>query len=535
MSVNLYEMFPGKTGSGDASYEESGWTEAADADALVAPDTRHRFGTPAFGNGEECLKLVVRPGNRSANIEKTDVSAATNSYCAIGFCVGSTNLLDLADGSYHINLRLRDSSGNNAVQCKLRKNGSALKFIFSRYSGGSLVESAYQATIQVGVWYLFECRYGSSIGWAWKLTGGAYDGTVLDSGTLSSPRANVARIKLGFQSDTGTAHSETTLYVSRVVLADNSPDAWIGQRPINDYAYQNIAWMDQVSVVEASDELPAYSFGLGHAAVSQVAWTASLATQAGAQAAYGRGFERLIVSGPAFAAGVAGLSLSAPAYVSGQGSSQAVTSQRAAWLRGADRLQASRFAYAAGIGAAAHAISAFLQGALGTSGQQGAYLGGSGSHLEASLPAFSAAFAGLAVQSAAYVVCGLPQGKVGFQSGVEQLVFSCPRLYPLRQPRERLQVICRTAGGTVRVQDKGLGVRRLRLAFRGLSAEDYAALERWFETVSVGALHPFTLIDEAGGESLVRWTGGFDFEQTASGRWAGEIQLEEVAISEVNA
>ncbi len=114
--------------------------------------------------------------------------------------------------------------------------------------------------------------------------------------------------------------------------------------------------------------------------------------------------------------------------------------------------------------------------------------------------------------------------------GGQQLTFSVGRTYPLRQPRERLQVLSRSAAGTLRVADKGLSsVRRLRLAFRGLPAADHAALLTWYEEVACGSLNPFTFTDEAGAAHTVRWSGPFDLEQAATGRYSGEVVLEEVA------
>jgi hypothetical protein len=230
-----------------------------------------------------------------------------------------------------------------------------------------------------------------------------------------------------------------------------------------------------------------------------------------------------------YAAGFSSLAAGQPAYAAGQSSATSLTAGRSAYLAGSDHLQAGKTAYAAGFVTLGASQAAFTPGALGGLGQQPAYLGGSGDYLAADLPAHCFGLATLSGQLGGYVVCGLPAGRVGFRLGLEQLAFSCPRTYPLREPRERLQIVARSAGGTLRVQDKGVGTRKVRLAFRGMPGADYAALLRWYEEISVGALNAFTFIDEGGVERQVRWLNELDFEQTASGRYSGELTLEEVS------
>jgi hypothetical protein len=204
-----------------------------------------------------------------------------------------------------------------------------------------------------------------------------------------------------------------------------------------------------------------------------------------------------------------------------------------AWLEGTlpPHVEGGLPAFTCGVGSLAAGRPAFVRGREAHSAGLSSWLAGADyAALTAGLGAFvvSLSTEPLSATQAAHLVGGLPPGCVGFSAAGAQLAFSVGRTYPLRQPRERLQVVSRSAGGSLRVADKGCSLRLIRLAFRGLSAADYAALTDWFEQVAVGALNTFTFIDEESATHSVRWIGGLSFEQTHHGRYSGEITLERV-------
>jgi hypothetical protein len=530
MARFLDESFPGKTGAGDVLFDETGWdyTSYVAATNSLNANCRLRLGPDAFGFGEECLQLVMRADSGMCAIDMTSTYFGTRqrAFMVFDFAVGWTDLLDKASGSYHSIFRNRSASANNCMMISLKNVSGVLKLHLQYRTNNTNTEASEEPTIVVGTPYRLECYYtGSTYSGTkqciWKLDGVTI-GTYALTGTI---RTDVGEVRVGGINVAGFPGSETTLYIYRVVADDSG---WVGARPVNNYAYQNIAWMDQVVTVEMTGSLPAYAFGLGHGAWAQPGYAAGLAAAVAAQEGYACGVWGVTGSRNSYAAGFSSLAAGQPAYAAGQSSATSLTAGRSAYLAGSHYLQAGRPGYALGFASAGASQAAFTPGALGGLGQQPAYLGGSGDYLAASVQAHTLGLAPLSGQLAACVVCGLPLGRVGFRLGLEQLAFSCPRTYPLREPRERLQVVARSAGGTLRVQDKGVGTRKVRLAFRGLSGADYAALLRWYDEISVGALNAFTFIDEGGVERQVRWLGALEFEQSASGRYSGELTLEEV-------
>lgn len=257
----------------------------------------------------------------------------------------------------------------------------------------------------------------------------------------------------------------------------------------------------------------AYLAGFDWGVLQQPAFLAACGAASGQQGACARGGEPVVTVQGAFAQGAQGLPAAQSAFLGGEALSGAVTAL--AFVAAHEGLTLSGPAFAAGLEALGGTTLAYLSGSSGLSagGQQPGWLCGLGQ------------VGGLC---RACLVAGLNAGQLSFRLGDEQLVFSCGRLYPLRAPRERLQVVLRTAGGSLRVQDKGTLKRQIKLAFRGLAAADHAALARWYEEVAVGALNAFSFADEHGAERQVRWLGAFEFEETAAGRFAGAIELEEV-------
>jgi hypothetical protein len=132
------------------------------------------------------------------------------------------------------------------------------------------------------------------------------------------------------------------------------------------------------------------------------------------------------------------------------------------------------------------------------------------------------------ISPAVTVQAGQQAGCLVFQLGTQSILISCGRVYPVREPKERLQVVSRTAGGTIRVVDKGVKVRTIVLTFKDLRGSDYAALDDWYDNVAVGAFNAFSFVDELGLTYTVRWMSTLDFQETANNRYGGDITLERV-------
>lgn len=118
---------------------------------------------------------------------------------------------------------------------------------------------------------------------------------------------------------------------------------------------------------------------------------------------------------------------------------------------------------------------------------------------------------------------------IRFVLGGNSLTFSKGIQYPVQKPAEKTQVIDRTGGGTLQVEDLGVTIRQFPIAFRSLPLADYEALSSWHDTISNGAQNPFTYYDEDGLAHTVRMlTTKLDFQQTSYQRFSGDLLLEVV-------
>lgn len=116
-----------------------------------------------------------------------------------------------------------------------------------------------------------------------------------------------------------------------------------------------------------------------------------------------------------------------------------------------------------------------------------------------------------------------------FVLGASELQFSRGIQYPTSAPRERLQVVDRTAGGTLQREDLGVNIRTRPITFKNLPKADYDALVAWFDTVCEGSLYEFEYWDEDGQSmQVIMRTNPLDFKQTSYQRYAGELLLEVV-------
>lgn len=101
--------------------------------------------------------------------------------------------------------------------------------------------------------------------------------------------------------------------------------------------------------------------------------------------------------------------------------------------------------------------------------------------------------------------------------------------YPLNRPLEKIQVVDRSAAGTLEVENLGPDINTRPLVFIGLPMEDYNGLVNWFDNIANGAENQFTYYDEEGNSlSVVIVSPAIDFPQTAHQSYSGELLLEVV-------
>lgn len=116
-----------------------------------------------------------------------------------------------------------------------------------------------------------------------------------------------------------------------------------------------------------------------------------------------------------------------------------------------------------------------------------------------------------------------------FVLGANSLQFTRGIRYPVSRPVEKMQVIDRTGGGSLQVEELGVTIRTFPIVFRNLPLADYQNLKTWHETICNGAANPFTYYDEEGNAHTVRMlTTKIDFPETSYHRFAGELLLEAV-------
>lgn len=118
---------------------------------------------------------------------------------------------------------------------------------------------------------------------------------------------------------------------------------------------------------------------------------------------------------------------------------------------------------------------------------------------------------------------------IRFVLGASSLTFSRGIQYPVQKPVEKMQVIDRTGGGTLQVEDLGVTIRQFPIVFKSLPLVDYQALLIWHNQIANGAANTFTYYDEEGITSQVKLlTTRIDFRQTSFQRFGGELLLEVV-------
>ncbi len=116
---------------------------------------------------------------------------------------------------------------------------------------------------------------------------------------------------------------------------------------------------------------------------------------------------------------------------------------------------------------------------------------------------------------------------IRFELGANSLTFAKGIQYPVSKPIEKMQVIDRTAAGTLQVEELGVTVRSFPIVFKSLPQADYQALVTWHDSIANGAQNNFTYYNEEGTAYTVKMlTTKLNFLQTSYQRFSGELLLE---------
>ena len=87
------------------------------------------------------------------------------------------------------------------------------------------------------------------------------------------------------------------------------------------------------------------------------------------------------------------------------------------------------------------------------------------------------------------------------------------------------QVVGETAAGTVHVQDQGGLRERFELSFERLRRDERDSAFSFYQTVRK-SFNAFDYVDTSGTVHTVRWSNGFDFEETVHDRFTGTVVLQ---------
>jgi len=103
-------------------------------------------------------------------------------------------------------------------------------------------------------------------------------------------------------------------------------------------------------------------------------------------------------------------------------------------------------------------------------------------------------------------------------------------VYGLDRPQRRVQVMDRTAGGTLQVEDLGITIKTRVLPQRKLTDAEISDQRTWHETNLGGASETFTYIDEDSTSHTARWIDDtLSAPETSEGRHSATITLEIVS------
>lgn len=103
-------------------------------------------------------------------------------------------------------------------------------------------------------------------------------------------------------------------------------------------------------------------------------------------------------------------------------------------------------------------------------------------------------------------------------------------VFPLRRPQTIIQVVERTAGGTLQVENLGVTINTRVLPMARLTDAEVLALRTWHSTAAAGAVNTFTFVDEDEMSHTVQWIDDtLDAPENMEGRHSAEITLEIVS------
>ena len=116
------------------------------------------------------------------------------------------------------------------------------------------------------------------------------------------------------------------------------------------------------------------------------------------------------------------------------------------------------------------------------------------------------------------------------KSGYSDLEFGRGLLYPVEKPQHKIQVVERTAGGSLQVESLGVTIHTRPLRARGLSSTFFTNLRTWHDTVANGAVNTFTYTDEDETAHTVRWLDDtLNMPEYFNARYSVEILLEVIS------
>lgn len=93
-----------------------------------------------------------------------------------------------------------------------------------------------------------------------------------------------------------------------------------------------------------------------------------------------------------------------------------------------------------------------------------------------------------------------------FQLGSLIVELDSPAQYPLTPDIELVQAMEESASGITHVEDFSVQKNTITYNFIDISDADYQAILSWFINVAEGMMNPFSLTDDFGSTSVVRFT-----------------------------
>ncbi|RJQ29221.1 hypothetical protein C4571_02185 [Candidatus Parcubacteria bacterium] len=112
-----------------------------------------------------------------------------------------------------------------------------------------------------------------------------------------------------------------------------------------------------------------------------------------------------------------------------------------------------------------------------------------------------------------------------FTQGATTVTLTRGPIFPYTPQTDKYQLIGRTAGNTIIVQELATQDSVYTFRFANVSDSDYADLYSFWNTTIDGANETFTFTDPDASAHTARWMNGWKWEQTSEGRWAGEVTL----------